>query len=49
MLAITVAVHSTENVAWRNGLHGEETDAVFGNGAGLALTGHRQIAHDVRA
>jgi hypothetical protein len=49
MLAMTVAVHSTENVAWPNGLHGEETGAVFGKGSELALTGRRQIAHDIRA
>jgi hypothetical protein len=49
MLAMTVAVHSTENVAWRNGLHGEETGAVFAKGSELALTGRRQIAHDIRA
>ena len=35
MLAMTVAVHKTENVVWRNGLHGEEACPPSGAAAGL--------------
>jgi hypothetical protein len=49
MLAMTVAVQSTENVAWRNGLQGEEVGPVSGTGLGLWLTRRRQIVRDIQA
>jgi hypothetical protein len=51
MLAMTVAVHSTENVAWRNGLQGEEVGPLSGRaaGVGLALTRRYHIARGIRS
>src|SRR3954468_9026876 len=41
MFAMTVAVHNTENVAWRNGLQGEEAGSLSGSatGSGRSVTG----------